>query len=97
MFARCGAKGLVGLVALGVLVAFVVGCGPKPPCAVPPTQVKDAQAKTAGVQDSLSKVQAEKASLEKTLAQKQADLARAKTMPDDLQKKLDNLKKGSGR
>lgn len=90
-------RGLVVVVALGVLVAFIAGCGPKPPCPVPMSDVKSAQDKTAAAEEALSKAQAEKASLEKELAQKQADLDGLKGKPAELEKKLDNLKKGSGR
>jgi peptidoglycan hydrolase CwlO-like protein len=84
-------------VALGVLIAFILGCGPKPPCPVPMSEVKSAQDQTAAAEDALSKVQTEKAGLEKDLAQKQASLDSLKGKPAELEKKLDNLKKGSGR
>jgi peptidoglycan hydrolase CwlO-like protein len=89
--------GVVIAVALGVLVALVAGCGPKPPCAVPPSEVKDAQAKTVAAEASLSQVQTEKATLEKELAQKQAELSTMPGKAAELQKQLDSLKKGSGR
>jgi peptidoglycan hydrolase CwlO-like protein len=89
--------GIVVAVALGVLVALLVGCGPKPPCAVPPSEVKDAQAKTAQIEASLSQVQTEKAGLDKELAEKQAALSTMPGRAAELQKQLDNLKKGSGR
>ncbi|MFZ1947813.1 MAG: hypothetical protein WAW06_09745 [bacterium] len=88
---------MVVAIALGVLVAFLVGCGPKPPCAVPPSEVKDAQAKTAAVEASLSQVQTEKAGLEKELAEKQAALSIMPGRAAELEKQLDSLKKGSGR
>jgi septal ring factor EnvC (AmiA/AmiB activator) len=91
-------RGIAILVSVGVLAAFLaVGCGPKPPCPVAPSVVKEAQAKTAAVETSLSQAQTEKASLEKQLAEKQAKLAALKGQPGELEKKLDNLKKGSGR
>lgn len=90
-------RGVILVLALGVLVAFILGCGPKPPCPVPMSEVKSAQDKTAATEEALSKVQAEKASLEKELAGKQATLDGLKGKPADLERKLDNLKKGSGR
>jgi septal ring factor EnvC (AmiA/AmiB activator) len=91
-------RGLATLVAVGVFVALLAtGCGPKPPCPVAPSVVKEAQAKTATVETSLSQAETEKASLEKQLADKQAKLASLKGKPGELEKKLDNLKKGSGR
>jgi septal ring factor EnvC (AmiA/AmiB activator) len=94
MFAR---RGLVVLVAVGALLALVVGCGPKPPCPVAPSDVKGAQANTAEVELSVTQVQAERANLEKELAEKTAKLESMKGKPAELEKKLDNLKKGSGR
>jgi len=94
MFAR---RSAVVLVALGALVAILVGCGPKPPCAVPPSEVMSVQSQTATANEALSKAQADRASLEKNLAAKQATLDSLKGKPEELQKQLDNLKKGSGR
>jgi peptidoglycan hydrolase CwlO-like protein len=91
-------RGVAVLVVVGAFVALLaVGCGPKPPCPVAPSVVKEALDKTAAAEASLSQAQTEKAALEKQLADKQAQLASLKGKPDDLQRKLDNLKKGSGR
>jgi peptidoglycan hydrolase CwlO-like protein len=93
------AKHGVAVVAMvGVFVALLSsGCGPKPPCQVAPSVVKEALDKTAAVEKSLSQAQTDKAALEKELADKQAQLASLKGKPGELQQKLDNLKKGSGR
>ena len=85
------------LVVGAVLLLLATGCGPKPPCAVPPSQVQDAQSKTATAEASLTQTQTERATLEKDLADKQAKLDAMKGKPEELQKQLDNLKKGSGR
>jgi len=95
MFARRST--VVALVALGALVAVLLGCGPKPPCPVPPSDVQSVQSQTATANEALSKAQADRASLEKNLAAKQATLESLKGKPEELQKELDNLKKGSGR
>ncbi|HVP57868.1 MAG TPA: hypothetical protein VMU02_07195 [bacterium] len=86
------------LVVVGVFAALLlVGCGPKPPCPVAPSVVKQAQDQTASVEQSLSQAKTEQAALQKELADKQAELANLKGKPDELQRQLDNLKKGSGR
>ncbi len=74
---------------------FVVGCGPKPPCPVPPEQVRAAQDQTSQVKADLDAASTEKAALEKELKDKQAQLKKLKSQ--DLEKELEMLKKGSGR
>jgi septal ring factor EnvC (AmiA/AmiB activator) len=91
-------RGVAVLALVAVFVALgLVGCGPKPPCPVAPSAVKEAQDKTAAAEKSVADAQTEQATLEKQLADKQAELANLKGKPDELQRKLDNLKKGSGR
>lgn len=74
---------------------FLVGCGPKPPCPVPPEEVKAAQDQTGGVKADLDAASAERAKLEKQLSDKEAELRKLKGQ--DLEKELEMLKKGSGR
>jgi predicted small lipoprotein YifL len=83
-------------VVLALLASFlVVGCGPKPPCPVPPEEVKAAQDQTADVKADLDTAEAESAKLEKELRDKEAQLSKLKSQ--DLEKELEMLKKGSGR
>jgi predicted small lipoprotein YifL len=83
-------------VVLALLASFfVVGCGPKPPCPVPPEEVKAAQDQTANVKADLDAASAESAKLEKELKDKEAQLKKLKSQ--DLEKELEMLKKGSGR
>ena len=74
---------------------FVVGCGPKPPCPVPPEEVKVAQDQAADVKADLDAATAESAKLDKELKDKEAELKKLKGQ--DLEKELEMLKKGSGR
>jgi predicted small lipoprotein YifL len=83
-------------VVLALLASFfVVGCGPKPPCPVPPEEVKAAQDKTGSVKTDLDAATAESAKLAKELKDKEAQLKRLKSQ--DLEKELEMLKTGSGR
>ena len=83
-------------VVLALLASFfVVGCGPKPPCPVPPEEVKAAQDQTSSVKADLDAATAESAKLEKELKDKEAQLKNLKGQ--DLEKELEMLKKGSGR
>jgi predicted small lipoprotein YifL len=83
-------------VVLALLASFfVVGCGPKPPCPVPPEEVKAAQDQTSDVKADLDAAEAERAKLEKELKDKEAELKKLKSQ--DLEKELEMLKKGSGR
>ncbi len=80
-----------------LLLMFAVGCGPKPPCPVPPEQVKQAQAETDQVQSELANTDAELEKVQKELTAKQAELQQLQGKPGELEKKLEELKKGSGR
>jgi predicted small lipoprotein YifL len=83
-------------VVLALLASFfVVGCGPKPPCPVPPEEVKAAQDKTGSVTADLDAATTESAKLEKELRNKEAQLKKLKSQ--DLEKELEMLKTGSGR
>lgn len=83
-------------VVLALLASFfVVGCGPKPPCPVPPEEVRAAQDQTSDVKADLDAASAERARLEKELSDKEAQLRKLKSQ--DLEKELEVLKKGSGR
>lgn len=95
MFTR---RVMVVFLVLGtLLLMFAVGCGPKPPCPVPPEQVKQAQTSTDEVQGELAETDAELESVEKELKAKEAELQKLKGKPEELEKKLEDLKKGSGR
>jgi peptidoglycan hydrolase CwlO-like protein len=88
---------VVVAVVCALLVLMTVGCGPKPPCPVGPEVVKQAQSKTAGAESSLAEATAERERLERELSEKQANLEQLKGKPEELKKKLEVLKKGSGR
>jgi septal ring factor EnvC (AmiA/AmiB activator) len=80
-----------------LLAAFMVSCGPKPPCPVAPEVVREAQAQTEQVEGDLAEATAEREALEKELSEKEAKLGQLKGKPEELNEKLEALKKGSGR
>ena len=80
-----------------LLLACGIGCGPKPPCLVPPEEVQQAQAKAETVQSDLAEAEAEREQLEKELMEKEAKLKDLRGQPEKLEKELEALKKGSGR
>jgi septal ring factor EnvC (AmiA/AmiB activator) len=85
------------LVLSALLLMLAVGCGPKPPCPVTPGAVKQAQAETEKFQSEQAATEAEIEELEKELAAKQAELEQLRGKPEELEKRLEELKKGSGR
>jgi septal ring factor EnvC (AmiA/AmiB activator) len=87
----------VMLVVGALLLTCCIGCGPKPPCPVPPEEVRQAQAETEQVQGDLAGAETEREQLQKELREKEANLQQLRGKPDELKKELDTLKKGSGR
>jgi len=85
------------LVVGALLLTCCIGCGPKPPCPVPPEEVKQMQAKTEQVQGDLAGAEGEREQLQKELKEKEAKLQQLRGKPEELKKELDALKKGSGR
>jgi septal ring factor EnvC (AmiA/AmiB activator) len=88
---------VVSVLAGVLLLMLAVGCGPKPPCPVGPQVVKQAQAETKQAETDLAEAVAEREALEKELSEKQAELQSLRGKPEELEKKLEALKKGSGR
>jgi hypothetical protein len=88
---------VVALLAGALLFVFAVGCGPKPPCPVGTEVVKEAQMQTQQAETGLAEAVAERERLETELSAKQAELQSMRGKPDELEKKLEALKKGSGR
>lgn len=87
--------------ALGVscllLCIGVVGCGPKPPCEVMPTEVKTAQDACDAATDELDDARETRAGLEAEVAEMNAEIRELEGQPDELAARLHELRKGSGR
>lgn len=88
---------VVAAVVGAFLLIVAAGCGPKPPCPVGPEVVNKAQHDTQKVESDLAAATAEREKLQKELSDKQAQLDQLKGKPEELRKKLEALKKGSGR
>ena len=84
------------VVALGALL-LAVGCGGKNvPCDTDPSQIEDAQAELQSAQQQVSSAESELASAR---SQKQDLENQVNSLPDpaELEARLEELKKGSGR
>jgi len=75
----------------------VVGCGPKPPCEVMPTEVQAAQDGCDAASGELDEARDARAELEADVAEMNAEIRELEGEPDELAARLHELKKGSGR
>jgi septal ring factor EnvC (AmiA/AmiB activator) len=96
------ARSMAGLLALALLLlvlgAGLSGCGPKPPCeGAAVTQVQSAQDECAAAEDELQAAREERAGLEAELTQTRSEMAGLEGKPAELERRLHDLKKGSGR
>jgi len=96
------ARSVAGLLALATLLLILglglSGCGPKAPCAgATVTQVQSAQDGCASAEDELQAAREERADLEADLAQAKSDMSGLEGKPAELERRLHDLKKGSGR
>ena len=93
---NAGTMARVGVVLL-VVAAAMVGCGPKPPCEVSPTQVDLAKDSCTKAQADLEGARQERSALEAELTRVRTEIAELETKPAELGARLEELKKGSGR
>ena len=96
------ARTTAGLLALAALLLVLgvglSGCGPKAPCAgATVTQVQSAQDECAAAEDGLEAAREERAELEAELAEAKSDMAGLEGRPAELERRLHDLRKGSGR
>ena len=81
-----------------ILCAGLSGCGPKPPCeGASVTQVQTAQDECAAATDELDAAREERAQLEADVSETRSELANLEGQPEQLARRLNDLKKGSGR
>lgn len=80
-----------------VAAAALVGCGPKPPCEVSPTQVDAAKAACIKSQAALEEARNQRTALEAETSKVRTDIAELEGRPSELADRLELLKKGSGR
>ena len=81
-----------------VLIAGLLGCGPKPPCeGVDVTTVRSTQDECAAAQDELGEARETRADLEAEVAQTRSEISSLEGQPAALEERLHELRKGSGR
>jgi septal ring factor EnvC (AmiA/AmiB activator) len=96
------ARKTIGLFALtlliAVLIAGLVGCGPKPPCqGADVTTVRSTQDECAAATDELDQARENRADLEAEVAQTRSEISSLQGQPAALAERLHELQKGSGR
>lgn len=83
----------VFLLAAGI----VAGCAQIPPCTVSPIEIEETREGVKLLEKDLVEARAKAKELSDELAAKQAEYDSKKDKPEELRKKLEELKKGSGR
>lgn len=86
----------VCLAAAGVAM-LALGCAKVPPCTVSPVEIEETREDVKLLEKDLVEARGRAKELSDHLAAKQAELDEKKDKPDELRKKLEELKKGSGR
>ena len=84
---------------VGLIAAAVAsyGCAEVPPCTVSPVEIEETREDSQILDKDLTDARKRAKSLSEELARKQAEYNSKKDKPKELRKKLDDLKKGSGR
>ncbi len=78
-------------------VAGSIGCAKVPPCTVSPIEIEEIREDVKILDNNLASARTRASQLSDELAKKKAELDGKKDKPGELRKKLDDLKKGSGR
>jgi hypothetical protein len=78
-------------------VAGAIGCAKVPPCTVSPIEIEETREDVQILDNNLASARTRAQQLSDDLAKKKAELDGKKDKPGELRKKLDDLKKGSGR
>ena len=87
---------LIG-VACAVVSLCIIGCSQAPTCKVSPVELEELREDIAVVQKDLKTAQDRQQQLAADLAAKQASLETKRAMPDELRRRLEATRKGSGR
>jgi septal ring factor EnvC (AmiA/AmiB activator) len=93
---------IMGVIAAATLLLILglglSGCGPKPPCeGATVMQVQSAQDECAATTDQLDVAREERAQLEASVSETRSEISQLENAPSDLVRRLEELKKGSGR
>jgi len=87
---------IVAISLLGIAV-LLLGCSHVPPCTVSPIEIEETREDVKVLDQDLAKAKQKEKELKERLAKKKKELAEKKPLPEELRKKLERLKKGSGR
>jgi hypothetical protein len=88
---------LITALIFGITAGFSAGCGPAPPCETSLVELDETRLDAETYEAEAAETGARVADLEKRLADKQAEIDAIKDKPEELEKKVHELKKGSGR
>jgi hypothetical protein len=81
----------------GLVAGFSAGCGPAPPCDTSLVTLDETRLDAETYEQEAAETGAKVADLNKRLADKRADVDAIDDKPAELEKKVHELKKGSGR
>jgi peptidoglycan hydrolase CwlO-like protein len=85
------------IIVITFLAPLIVGCSSAPPCTVSPIEIEETREDHKNLDKSLQEANGKAQDLQRQLTEKQKEHDSKKDEPAVLQKKLEELKKGSGR
>ncbi len=94
---RSAIRGSIFIVAIGVIAGFSAGCGPAPPCETSLVTLDETRLDAETYEQEAADTGAKAADLKERLEAKQKEIAAIKDKPAELEKKVYEMKKGSGR
>jgi hypothetical protein len=89
--------GLVMVLLLGTCGTVMVGCGPAPPCETSLVTLDETRLDAETYEGEAAETGEKVADLESRLSSKQEEIDAIKDKPEELEKKVREMKKGSGR
>ena len=90
-------SGVVILLLLGLCCAFIGGCGPAKPCETSLVTLDETRLDAETYEQEEAETAEKVAELEQKLADKTKDIKAIEDKPADLERKVREMKKGSGR
>jgi TolA-binding protein len=89
--------GLTMLLLLGLCGTLFVGCRPAPPCETSLVTLDETRLDAETYEQEAAETGKKVADLEQRLTQKNGEIDKIKDIPEELEKKVREMKKGSGR
>ena len=94
---KLAGKGLIFVFLLGLLVGYNGGCGPAQPCNTSLITLDETRLDAETYEQEAAETGKRVADLEERLAKKNKEVELIKDKPGELEKKVKELKRGSGR